>query len=127
MEGKTFAHIGAVAFVAVAFTATVIELTRPTVQMEASARPTVEPSIDPLAAELIRCQGLGEAGPRDTACRAAWAESRKRFLTSEAQSSQFKRRATGEQLRRNETIVLKNAEGPVLEDAAPVTVQDGSP
>jgi conjugative transfer region protein TrbK len=126
MEGKTLAQIGAVAFIAIALTATVIELTRPTVQMEASARPTVEPSIDPLAAELIRCQGLGEAGPRDTACRAAWAESRKRFLTSGAQRSQFQHRATGEQLRRNETIVLKNAEGPVLEDAATVTVQDRS-
>jgi conjugative transfer region protein TrbK len=127
MEGKTLAQIGAVAFVAVALTATAIELTRPTVQMEASARPKVEPSIDTLASELMRCQGLGEAGPRDTACRAAWAESRKRFLTSGAQSLQFKYRATGEQLRRNETIVLQNAEGPVLEDAAPVTVQDGSP
>jgi conjugative transfer region protein TrbK len=127
MEGKTLIHVGAVAFIAVALTATAIELTRPTVQLEAFARPTVEPSIDPLASELMRCQGLGEAGPRDAACRAAWAESRKRFLTPGAQNSQLKRRATGEQLRRNETIVLKNAEGPVLEDVAPVTVQDGSP
>jgi conjugative transfer region protein TrbK len=127
MEGKTLVHIGAVVFVAVALTATAIELTRPTVQMEASARPTVEPSIDPLASELMRCQGLGEAGPRDIACRAAWSESRERFLTPGAQSSQLNRRATGEQLRRNETIVPKNAEWPVLEDAAPVTAQDGSP
>ena len=35
---------------------------------------------DPLRAELIRCQRLGEAGPRDPACLSAWAESRERFL-----------------------------------------------
>jgi conjugative transfer region protein TrbK len=81
MEGKTLVHVVAVAFVAVALTATAIELTRPTVQMEASARPTVEPSIDPLASELMRCQGLGEAGPRDATCLTTWAAGRKRFLT----------------------------------------------
>ncbi len=127
MEGKTLAQIGAVAFVGVAITATAIEFARVDPQVEAVAPPVIAPAIDPLASELMRCQGLGEAGPRDASCLAAWAAGRKRFLTPGAQSSQFNHRATGEQLRRNETIVLKSAEGPVLEDAAPVTVQDGSP
>ncbi|TIU28775.1 MAG: hypothetical protein E5W27_04840, partial [Mesorhizobium sp.] len=35
---------------------------------------------DPLAAELRRCSGIGEAGPRDPGCLKAWAESRRRFL-----------------------------------------------
>ena len=35
---------------------------------------------DPLRTELIRCQRLGDAGPRDAACLRAWAENRERFL-----------------------------------------------
>ena len=80
MEGKTLAQIGAVAFVGVAITAAVIELAKPNPQTEALARPVIEPLIDPLTSELMRCQGLGEAGPRDASCLIAWAAGRKRFL-----------------------------------------------
>ena len=38
--------------------------------------------IDPLAAELARCQALGMAAENDTACEAVWAENRRRFFTS---------------------------------------------
>ena len=81
MEGKTLAQIGAVAFVGIAITATAIKFTRPNPQMEAAAPPLIAPAIDPLASELMRCQGLGEAGPRDASCLATWAAGRKRFLT----------------------------------------------
>ncbi len=37
--------------------------------------------IDPLAAELARCQALGMAAENDTACEAVWAENRRRFFT----------------------------------------------
>jgi conjugative transfer region protein TrbK len=37
--------------------------------------------VDPLAAELARCQALGMAAENDTACDAAWAENRRRFFT----------------------------------------------
>ncbi|WP_342640217.1 putative entry exclusion protein TrbK-alt [Rhodoligotrophos ferricapiens] len=81
MDSKLFARIGAVAFVAVAIAATVIELTRKEERAEImSARPAVTDTEDPLRAELFRCQSLGEAGPRDPACLRAWAESRRRFL-----------------------------------------------
>ena len=63
MDGKTLARIGAVIFVALAITATAIEMNRPadrpddpvTVAQPVTAR-------DPLRAELARCGGMGEAG-----------------------------------------------------------------
>ncbi|MFD2236704.1 putative entry exclusion protein TrbK-alt [Aureimonas populi] len=81
MEGKMFARIGAAVFVAVAITATAIELTRNEEAPERwpSGRVTQE-RVDPLRDALIRCQSLGEAGPRDPECRRAWAENRHRFL-----------------------------------------------
>jgi conjugative transfer region protein TrbK len=82
VDAKILARIGAVAFVAVAITATVIELTRKEERPEITpARTTQASAGDPLQAELFRCQSLGEAGPRDPACLRAWAESRRRFLT----------------------------------------------
>ncbi len=37
--------------------------------------------LDPLEAELARCQALGMAAENDTACEAVWAENRRRFFT----------------------------------------------
>ena len=81
MDGKTLARIGAVIFVALAITATAIEMNRPadipddpvTVAQPVTAR-------DPLRAELARCGGMGEAGGRDASCLRAWTENRRRFL-----------------------------------------------
>ena len=83
MDPKTLARVAAIAFVAIAITATVIELTRKEERPEAAPpRPPAHAgATDPLRAELFRCQSLGEAGPRDPACLRAWAESRRRFLT----------------------------------------------
>lgn len=81
MDGKMLARLGAVVFVAVAVTATAIELSRkeeePTVRD--LSRAATAP-VDPLREELLRCQLLGESGPRDAACLRAWAENRQRFL-----------------------------------------------
>ncbi|WEX11515.1 putative entry exclusion protein TrbK-alt [Chelativorans sp. AA-79] len=83
MDGKMLARLGAVAFVAIAITATVIELSRKEERSEmAPAHPVQANAEDTLQAELFRCQSLGEAGPRDPACLRAWAESRRRFLTA---------------------------------------------
>jgi conjugative transfer region protein TrbK len=83
VDPKTLARIGAIAFVTVAITATVIELSRNEERPEtALPRPPAQAgATDPLREELFRCQSLGEAGPRDPACLRAWAESRRRFLT----------------------------------------------
>jgi conjugative transfer region protein TrbK len=40
-----------------------------------------ERTADPLRTELQRCGGLGEAALSDPACRAAWAENRRRFFS----------------------------------------------
>ncbi|HEV7228038.1 putative entry exclusion protein TrbK-alt [Brevundimonas sp.] len=38
--------------------------------------------VDPLRAELLRCNGLGQAALEDVGCRNAWAENRRRFFGS---------------------------------------------
>ena len=80
MEGKHLARIAAVVFVAIAITATAIEMAR---EDEPSApRPVsaLQPAADPLRATLRHCQQLGEAAANDADCLAAWAQSRDRFL-----------------------------------------------
>ena len=37
---------------------------------------------DPLARELVRCQGLGLAAEDDAGCKDAWAENRRRFFAA---------------------------------------------
>jgi len=90
VDAKLLARVGAIAFVAIAITATVIELSRKEERPEtAPSRPPAQSgAADPLREELFRCQGLGEAGPRDPACLRAWAESRRRFLTPSTTRSQ---------------------------------------
>lgn len=89
MDGKMLARLGAVVFVAVAVTATAIEMSRNEEPTEswASPRSNTAPS-DPLRDELFRCQALGEAGPRDPACLRAWAENRNRFLAPGARPAE---------------------------------------
>ncbi len=47
---------------------------------------TLEPAavMDPLAAVFARCNRLGTAAAGDPACRAAWAENRRRFFGGRA-------------------------------------------
>lgn len=99
MEGKMLARFGAIAFIAIAITATAVELTRKEERPEMEpVRPAQTSAEDPLKAELFRCQGLGEAGPRDPACLRAWAENRRRFLapgTSNPAADREQARARG--------------------------------
>lgn len=82
MDGKTLARVGAVAFVAVAITVTVIEARQPPVASPAAAAVIAVPKPDELGAELSRCQAIGAAGASDPACLRTWAETRRRFLGS---------------------------------------------
>ncbi len=45
------------------------------------ARPAISRPADPLRAELLRCNSLGQAALDDPACRSAWAENRRRFFS----------------------------------------------
>jgi len=81
MDGKMLARLGAIVFVALAVTATVIDVIRKeTRPIDQSVGPAILPATDPLHDELIRCQLIGEAGAHDAACLRAWAENRRRFL-----------------------------------------------
>ena len=80
MDGKVPARIGAVVFVAVAITATVIDMTRQEEPPRVSTLPALQPPTDPLRATLRRCQQLGEAASNEAECLSAWAQSRDRFL-----------------------------------------------
>lgn len=89
MDGKMLARVGAIVFVAIAVTATAIEMGRKEEPAEpwASSRPAAVSS-DPLRERLFRCQALGEAGPSDPDCRRAWAENRQRFLAPGARPAE---------------------------------------
>lgn len=92
MDGMMAARLGAVVFVAVAVTAAVVELRRKDERPEPTPPRPVQVNVEsPLQSELLRCQGLGEAGPRDPACLRAWAENRRRFLTPGAATGSTER------------------------------------
>ena len=95
MDGKTLARLGAVVFVAIAVTATAIEMTRKDDRQNSpTAQTRTVMDRDPLGAELARCSAMGEAGPRDPSCLRAWAESRQRFLGKPAPATAPSGRAT---------------------------------
>lgn len=81
MDGKTLARIAAVVFVALAITATAVEMNRKEEKPVAATLPAPAPSApNPLREGLRRCQGLGEAALRDRNCLRLWAEQRDHFL-----------------------------------------------
>ena len=80
MEGKVLARIAAIVFVAIAITATVIEMTRKEDPAPAPSAPLLQPPTDPLRAGRRRCQQMGEAAANDAECLRIWAETRDRFL-----------------------------------------------
>jgi conjugative transfer region protein TrbK len=80
MDGKMLARLGAIVFVAVAVTATAIEMTR---KQDAPASPSarqLQPEGDPLRESQRRCQQLGQQAANDADCLRVWAETRDRFL-----------------------------------------------
>ncbi|MDX8527894.1 putative entry exclusion protein TrbK-alt [Mesorhizobium sp. MSK_1335] len=81
MDGRTFARIVAVVFVAVAVTATALEMTRK-VERPDNVAPQAPTALVPNSpGEGLRCcQTLGEAALHDSGCLRLWAEQRDRFL-----------------------------------------------
>lgn len=82
MDGKTLPRIGAIVFVAIAITISVIDLHKKPASEEAATPLAPVVAIDPLRGELSRCQSIGQAGASDTGCLQAWAKNRRRFLVS---------------------------------------------
>lgn len=89
MQPKSLARIGAVAFVAVALTATALQMrASPVPGPVVEVAPPANVPGDGLSAELARCQALGAAGATDEACLAAWADSRRRFFGLEPRQAE---------------------------------------
>ena len=83
METKTIARIGAAAFVGVVITMTALQMRdAPTPSSETEIVTVGDEGVDPLPAELRRCQAIGAAGANDAMCLHAWAENRRRFFMS---------------------------------------------
>ncbi|MAS14755.1 MAG: conjugal transfer protein TrbK [Nitratireductor sp.] len=88
MDGKMLARLGAVVFVGVAITATVIELTRKSEEPQVRTLVHERDDTDALRQVLRRCRDMGEAATRDPACLDVWAENRDRFLGQSPKPSQ---------------------------------------
>ncbi|MCG7507888.1 putative entry exclusion protein TrbK-alt [Mesorhizobium retamae] len=80
MDGKMLARLGAVVFVAVAITATAIEMTRKEEAPGTEPMRLIEPARNPLREGQRRCQQLGQRAANDPDCLRVWAEARDRFL-----------------------------------------------
>lgn len=80
MDGKVLARLGAIVFVAVALTATVIEMTSKDDARPQAPAPPLQPERDPLRDGQLRCQQLGQQAANDAECLRIWAETRDRFL-----------------------------------------------
>ncbi|MBB3810087.1 putative entry exclusion protein TrbK-alt [Pseudochelatococcus contaminans] len=80
MDGKILARLGAVVFIAIAITATAIDLARKDEPSAPRSVPVLQPPTDPLREGQRRCQQLGETAANDADCLRIWAETRDRFL-----------------------------------------------
>ena len=73
----------ALGFVAVAAIVVLIAVhLRHSDDAEHAPQPVPSTPSDPLARELVRCQGLGLAAEDDAGCKDAWAENRRRFFAA---------------------------------------------
>lgn len=118
MDGKMFARLGAVVFVGVAITATVIELTRKEEEPEVRSlvlRPGLD--ADALQRQLRGCRDMGEAAIRDPACLKLWAANRDRFL---GQNTEAPRTAAPDAPTPTATIAPAPAPDSALKETAPV-------
>jgi conjugative transfer region protein TrbK len=77
--------IGVIAFMAVL--GAVLEIARED-GIDVRSVPNITDSSDPLAAELRRCQLLGDAALNDQDCATTWTETRRRFLNPSPSSDQ---------------------------------------
>ena len=90
MEGKIFARVGVIVFVAIVVTATVVEMNRKDKEpVTLTPLAPAPPAPNPVRKNLRHCQTLGEAALRDSECLHLWAEERDRFLGHAPTSSVF--------------------------------------
>lgn len=117
-----FARLGAVVFVGVAITATVIELTRKEEEPEVRSlalRPGVD--VDALQRQLRGCREMGEAAIRDAACLKLWAANRDRFLGHSPEAPQT---AAPQAPTPTATIEPAPATDPIAKESAPAMLPE---
>jgi len=83
MDGRMLARLAAIVFVAVAITASLIEMSRKDEPMPIVIAPDALPSGDPMRSDLRRCQQMGRAALDDEDCLKVWQRTRDRFLGRE--------------------------------------------
>ena len=120
METKTIARIGAAAFVGVVITMTGLQMrAAPAPSPETEIITLDEEGVDPLQAELRRCQAIGAAGANDAACLRAWAENRSRFFMSSVRDDpQMTRGAEAVPLGNDSGAAAGNADAPAASRVA---------
>jgi conjugative transfer region protein TrbK len=79
-DGKTIATIAAIVLAALGVTLAAMRMTEDVPPAPRAAAPAFQAPVDPLRADLRRCQRLGEAAACDETCMKVWAENRDRFL-----------------------------------------------
>jgi conjugative transfer region protein TrbK len=121
METKTIARIGAAAFVGVVITMTALQMRdAPAPSPETEIVTVGEEGVDPLPAELHRCQAIGAAGANDALCLRAWAENRSRFFMSSVRDNpQLAGSAEAVPLGNESGAVAGNADAPAASRVAP--------
>jgi conjugative transfer region protein TrbK len=87
MEGKRLAQTGAAVFVGLAVAMTLVQLREEPALAPVLPLAGKEADLDPLAMQVRVCSAMGEQALSSPACRAAWAEKRRRFFG--AAPSQF--------------------------------------
>lgn len=79
MSGSLAFRLAAIGLATLAILVAALQARRhPAPPLAVAAPPPVQ--VDPVRAELARCQALGAAGAQDPGCLKAWAEQRARFL-----------------------------------------------
>jgi len=109
MQTKWFVRAGAGLFVAIVATVSVLEMGEGSRQVApARGDASIGTAADPLRAELLHCQAIGQAGASNAACLRAWAENRRRFLAPVGRSE-----ASPPSAARSATAAIRDAAGPV--------------
>ncbi|MBG6200176.1 conjugative transfer region protein TrbK [Labrenzia sp. EL_13] len=88
MDGKMLARLAAIVFVAIAITASLIEMSRKDQPVPVLSAPAAQPSGDPIRSNLRRCQQMGRDALDDEDCLATWQRTRDRFLGRDPQTGE---------------------------------------
>ncbi|XHC09162.1 putative entry exclusion protein TrbK-alt [Labrenzia sp. ac12] len=88
MNGSMLARLAAIVFVAIAITASLIEMSRKDEPVPKLTAPAAQLFDDPARADLRRCQQMGRAAVEDEDCLATWQLTRDRFLGRESRTGE---------------------------------------